>query len=153
MAIYHIKSRQVNLGKHLAQGMAPIALLAVALYFLHSWWPSRFTEKFRIEKYASELICAGVGIFLFESRKRKYDLEVDDQIIRMRGGFGWEVHVRRGRIRYFRETSGRLFREPALELSEHGRIGSFFLGCVWIPASLAEYEQIKNTAMSWRDFS
>ena len=57
--------------------------------------------------------------------------------------------VRRGRIHFLREQHGNILREPTLRLSEHGALHRFFFGYVWIPATMPQYEEIKNKAMSW----
>ena len=73
-----------------------------------------------------------------------------DETISMRSGWlAGNRRVRRGHIRWLRELRGNIFREPTLRLSEHGAIRRYFLGYVWIPASMPQYEDIKNTALTW----
>jgi len=75
---------------------------------------------------------------------------VTDETISMRSGWlAGNRRVRRGHIRWLRELRGNIFREPTLRLSEHGAIRRYFLGYVWIPASMPQYEDIKNTALTW----
>ena len=97
----------------------------------------------------------GAVFFLLDSRRREYELEVDDETIRMRRGFFRidDRRVRRGHVHYLQESNGNMFREAGLRLSEHGRIYIFFLGCVVIPASLPEYQQLKAKAMTWMDIA
>jgi len=59
--------------------------------------------------------------------------------------------VRRGRIHFLRELRGNIFREPGLRLSEGGTIHRFFFGCVWIPTSVPQYEDIKTRGIIWME--
>jgi hypothetical protein len=48
------------------------------------------------------------------------------------------------------EDRGSLLTAPALRISKHGRIGTWFWGCIWIPKALPEYEDVRNLALSWK---
>jgi len=90
-------------------------------------------------------------IDFFQSGRKAYDVEIDDEVIRMSGApWGLNKRVRRGRIRYVHEVKENFLRESALKISEHGPVGTYFLGCVLIPATVPEYEQIKALAMTWK---
>jgi hypothetical protein len=146
--VYHVKAESISLAKRIARA-AFVVLLTCALNYLWLW---RGANKSGSWDWF-DLTVIGVVTFLLDSRRREFDLEVDDETIRMRGGvFGvGNSRVRRGHIRYFHESSGNMFREPALWLSEHGRGHRFFFGRVSIPANLPEYAQIRATAMTWME--
>ena len=95
---------------------------------------------------------AAGAFFVFHSQRREYEIEVTDEAISMRGGLLSAAHkVRRGHIHFVRELRGNIFREPTLRLSEHGPIHRFLFGCLWVPRSMPQYEEIKSKAMSWMD--
>ena len=127
--------------------MLALVVFAVATYAFHALWRPAGRARFDWEDFIVDAVIA-VAIDFF-SRRKAYDLEVDDETIRIRGGDWPNKSVRRGQIRYLRESSDNWFHEAALKLSEHGPIRTHFLGCVWIPAALPEYEQIKAKAMAW----
>jgi hypothetical protein len=147
--VYHVQSEQISLGKRIARTAVVVLVTGVAQYL----WFYRSGKWSHGEDWLIDSVVLGMVTFFLDSRRREYDLELDDEMIRVRSGslgIG-NGRVRRGRIRYLHESIGGMFREPALRLSEHGRISSFFVGRVWIPASLPEYEQLKAKAMSWME--
>ncbi len=93
---------------------------------------------------------------LFDSARNSFDIEVDNNSIRIHGGFVFAERriVHRGRIRYIHEFQGNFLREPALYLSEPSAFTRFFLGgAVIIPATLPQYEEVKQLAMTWREIA
>jgi uncharacterized membrane-anchored protein len=149
----HVSTEPISLGKRIARTVFAVACAALAVLLVHYFWHFNGRKGFDRSEWFPDVVVAGIVTFLFESRRREYDLEVDDEEIRMRGGalkLG-NRKVRRGRIRYSHESWGNIMREAGLRLSEHGRIGSFFSGYVWIPATLPEYEQIKAKVMTWME--
>jgi len=78
-----------------------------------------------------------------------FDLEVDDTEIRIVREGSIKRKVLWERIRYVRERSGSIFRRPMLIISEHGSAATRFLGCIAVPKSLPEYEQIKTQVLGW----
>jgi len=150
--IYHVEPERVSLRKRVARIVLFAALAALGTCMVHLLWPSSKPKRTNIEDYlVGEVIVVGTA-FLFDSVRPGYDLEVTDEIIRTRRGFGVGGHtVRRGRIRYLREYGGNLFRESALFMSEHGGIFRFLFGYVSVPATHPQYEQIKATAMTWTE--
>jgi hypothetical protein len=147
--VYHVQSEQISLGKRIARTAVVVVATGAAQYL----WFYRSGRWSQGEDWLIDLVVVGMVTFILDSIRREYDLEVDDGMIRVRNaslsiGNG---KVRRGRIRYMHESIGGMFSEPALRLSEHGRISRFFVGGVWIPASLPEYEQVKAKAMSWME--
>jgi hypothetical protein len=147
--IYHIESEQVSLSKRIARALFALAIFVVVTYAVHAFFhPSKAGRISREDFILDAFLAVGIDFF-FGSKRRAYDVEVDDDVIRMRNGDWHNKSVRRGHIRYLREVTGNLFRESSLRLSEYGAIRTHFLGCVWIPANLPEYEEIKARARSW----
>jgi hypothetical protein len=147
--IYHIESEQISISKRITRALFALAIFIVATYAVHTFLRSSKTDRISREEFILDAVLAVGTDFFFGSKRRDYDVEVDDDVIRMRNGDWNDKSVRRGHIRYLREVTGNLFREGALRLSEHGPIRTHFLGCVWVPASLPEYEQIRAKARSW----
>lgn len=147
--IYHIESEQISLSKRIARALFALAVFVMATYSVHAFFHPSKAEKVPREEFILDALLAVGTDFFFGSKRRAYDVEVDDEVIRMRNSDWHNKSVRRGHIRYLREVTGNLFREGALRLSEYGPLRTHFFGCVWIPASLPEYEQIKAKARSW----
>lgn len=146
--LYQVQSEQVSFAKRTARACFAFAITVLAAVMIHRLWfvhSARDWEGILIEA----IIAAGVA-FAFESRRKEHEIEVNDEEISMREGPSLAKRkVRRGRIHFWHESSGNIFREPALRLSEHGPIHRFFFGCVSIPTSMPQYDQIKNEVMSW----
>jgi hypothetical protein len=148
--LYHIKSEQVSLGKQLTRSGIILALTFLGSLLIHRMWYAQSAWELW-EKLFDALAAAG-AFFVFDSQRSEYEIEVTDDAISMRGGLLWGIHkVRRGHIHLVRDLRGNIFREPALRLSEHGQIYSFFFGFVWVPQSMPQYEEIKSKAMSWME--
>jgi hypothetical protein len=148
----HVNTESISLKKRIARTVFAVACAVLGILVVNYLWHSD-GKKGSDHSWVSDLVVVGIGAFVFESRRRQYDLEVDDEEIRMRGG-GLKLgdrKVRRGRIRYSHESRGNLLREAGLRLSEHGSIGRFLFGYVWIPASLPEYEQLKAKVLTWME--
>jgi hypothetical protein len=146
--IYYVTAEQLSLGKRIARALLALVIFIVATYIFNALWRPGKAERFGREDFVVDAVIAAATDFF--TKRKGYELEVDDETIRMRGGDWINKSVRRGHIRYLRESSGNWFHEAALKLSEHGPIRTRFLGCVWIPASLPEYEEIKARARSWQ---
>ena len=144
--VYHVESERLSMKKRVARAFLALAIFVAATYLFHVLWRPARATKVSSEEFIIDAVVAVATDFF--SKRKAYDLDVDDETIRMRGDWPHKS-VRRGHLRYLRESTGNLFREPALKLSEHGPIRTFFLGYVWIPTTLPEYEQIKAMAMSW----
>jgi len=144
---YHIKAEQVPLAKRVERSGLIFALTLLGAFVIHRSWFAQSSWNFA-EKLFDALIAAG-AFLVFESQRRDYEIEVTDEAISMRGGLRMGAKVRCGRIHFLQESGGNIFREPALRLSEHGPIGRFLFGSVWIPKSMPQYEEIRSRAMNW----
>lgn len=96
--------------------------------------------------------------FLFRNRRERerYVLIVDDDdemrmtLDRSTLNFFFlhlKFQVRRDQIRAIYEN------KRGLVVSKYSRFGTFFLGAVWIPKKLPEYEFIKNLVLNWQSES
>jgi len=75
----------------------------------------------------------------FVRRFYPYTLVVsDDSITAVFPHF--ERTVRRAEARTVTETNGSAFHCAALRISKHGRLGTWFWGCIWIPKTLIKLE-------------
>jgi hypothetical protein len=149
---YFIKSEQISLAKRVARSVLVFAITLISAFIFHQLWSAN--GPWSLGQPLFDSLVAGAAFFLFESQRREYEIEITDDSISMRGGLWfWTAarKVRRGHIRFLRETHGNLLREPALRLSEHGLVRRFLFGYVWIPTSMKEYEQIKHKALSWME--
>jgi hypothetical protein len=148
--LYHIKSEQVSLAKHLARSGIFFAITFLLSLLIHRLWFSQSAWESWDKLF--DAFVASCLFLLFDSKRREYEIEVTDEAISMRGGLLFAApKVRRGHIHFVRELRGTIFRERSLRLSEHGPIHRFLLGCVWVPQSMPQYEEIKRKAMSWMD--
>jgi len=146
--VYHVPKERLSTQRRLARAVLIIAIWLVGAYAIRIFLHSR-SDKLNIWDIAPGVIAA-----LFDSVRTSFDIEVDNNSIRMRGGFASidPRIVRRGRIRYIHEFQGNLLREPALYLSENGTLTRFFLGgTVIIPTALPQHEELKQLAMTWRE--
>ena len=146
--VYHIKSEEVDLAKRIKRTGLVFAFALLGMFLIHHFWFAQNARAFW-ERTFDALIAAGT-FFCFDSLRREYDIEVTDDMISMQGNLFPRVRrVRRGHLHFLRELPGNIFREPALRLSEHGIVYRFLFGCVWIPTSMPDYEQIRSKATSW----
>lgn len=143
---YFVEPQAVTIRKRFARACFALAIFVAVTYIFHLVWSKQ--RKLSLEEYVVDAIIAA-GVDAFGSTGKRYEIEVSDDEIQMRRGGSTLKRARRGHIRSFYEVAGNPFREPALRISEHGRLGTFFLGCVGIPATLPEYQQIKALALSW----
>ncbi len=148
--LYHVKSEQVSLSKRATRTGFVFAGTFLGTVLIHRLWFAQDPLGLG-EKLFDAVVAAGTFL-LFDSQRREYEIEVTNEMISMRGGLSLGNHrVRPGRIHFVCEQRGNIFREPALRLSEHGAIYRFFFGYVWIPATMPQYEEIKNKAMNWME--
>lgn len=147
--IYRVGAEQISLSKRVARALFALAIFVVATYAVHAFLHPSKAGRLSREDFILDAVLAVAIDFFSGSKRPAYDVEIDDEVIRIRNGDWHNRSVRKGHIRYLREVTGNLFREGALRLSEYGPIRTHFFGCVWIPASLPEYEQIKAKARSW----
>jgi hypothetical protein len=148
--LYHVRSEQVSLAKRATRTGFVFAITLLGAILIHRLWFAKYPLGFG-EKLFNAVVAAGTFL-IFDSQRREYEVEVTDDTISMRGGLSYfNRRVRRGRIYFLLEQHGNIFREPALRLSEHGAIHRFLFGYVWIPATMPQYQEIKNKAMSWME--
>jgi hypothetical protein len=149
--VYHVAKEHVATKRRLARVVLVVAITLVGTYALRTFLHWR-TPVGKLEAWD---IIPCVITALFDSGRNSFDLEVNDNSIQTHGGFVFANYrsVRRGHIHYFYEFHGDFLREPALILSEHGALTRFFFGTVVIPATLPQYEEIKQTALTWREIA
>lgn len=58
--------------------------------------------------------------------------------------------IRKDEAKTVVETNGGILAVPGLRISKYGRFGTWFLGCIWIPKALPEYNFLRDLAFSWR---
>ncbi len=86
--------------------------------------------------------------FLWEKKTPTYDVEIDDNGIRLIWNRKVARTVRRNRIRCVREWGGGADRK--LIVSEYGPVFTRWLwGGIAVPASVPEYELIKAEVLTW----
>ncbi len=146
MDIYHVEPEPLSVRKRIERALLALVIFIAATFVLHRLLSSR--QRLSAGEYIVGGVIAMVTDF-FGSKPKPYDVEIDDEEIRVRGG-GWlNKRARRGRIRLVRELRGRLFGEPSLMISEHGPIVARLLGWISIPTRVSQYEQTKAKALSW----
>jgi hypothetical protein len=146
--LYRIKPEQVSLAKRITRSSLVFAITLFGAFLIHRLWFPQSASGVG-DKLFDAVVPAGT-FFVFDSQRREYEIEVTDETISTRTG--WLLgnrRVRRGHLHSLRELRGSIFREPALQLSEHGAIGRFFFGYVWIAASMPQYQDIKSKALTW----
>jgi hypothetical protein len=73
-------------------------------------------------------------------------LLVGDDFIEGRTETGWHTfkkHIRRDQIKVISEN------RRGLRVMNRGKFGTFMLGCVFVPASLPEYQEIRTVLAQW----
>lgn len=146
--LYKVKPEQVSLGKRITRSSFAFVITLFGALLIHRlWFPQ---TAFDVGRRLFDAIVAAATFFVFDSQRREYEIEVtDDTSFMRRERLLGSRKVGRGRIHFLRERHGDIFREPALRLSEHGAIRRYLFGDVWIPASMPQYDDIKNIALSW----
>lgn len=140
---YLVKIEQISLAKRITRTSICFALTILIAFLINRLWTAESDWGYWL---FDALVAAGV-FFIFDSLRREYQIEVTDETISMRGALG-SHKIRRGHVQFLREFRGTVFREPALRLSERGPIHRFLFGCVSVPTSMPQYEEIKTKAMS-----
>ena len=146
--LYHVEPENVSHAKRIARSAIVFAITLMGAFMIHYLWSSQ--RAFDWEGVLFDAVTAAGACLAFESQRKEYEIEVTDDAISMRGGLSLgNRKVRRGHIRLLRESRGNILREPALRVSEHGATYTFLFGCVSVPTSMRQYDEIKSTAMSW----
>ena len=119
------------MGQRVTRVLLPLAIFAVVAYAWHLFTP---WEKWGKVSFSWIDIAVGATIaFLSDSVRKGFDLEVNDEVISMKGSLFNRPKVRRGRIRNLHERRESILREPGLLLSEGGCIRRYFGGSVFHP--------------------
>jgi hypothetical protein len=91
------------------------------------------------------------GLVFLSDRSDCYDLEVDEDAIRLFRNGEVKSLVRKDRIRFVGEWGGS---QTRLIVSERGPLfSSWFRHRISVPATAPEYEQIKSRALAWLENS
>jgi hypothetical protein len=148
MDIYHIAKASPDPGKRIRQSFALTAVWLLGFPTIERLTTGHWDHPAIMAITGTVFF---LGTFLTSSwwppETPSFDLEVDDDEIRMRWNRKIVRKVRRDEIRYAREWGSGPSR--VLAISERGpeltRVG----GGIRVPASLPEYEQIKTQAVGW----
>lgn len=99
----------------------------------------------------SGAIFALLFVLVFMKRILTYEVVVsEDRIAQLHDGFGFQRSVRKDEARTVAESNGGILSAPALRISKHGPLGTWFWGCIWIPKAVPEYEYVRDLALSWK---
>lgn len=118
---------------------------SISAFLLHSLlWTVAFTL----------VVFARLPLVRKKTRSDHYQLVIGEDEITMNLDYSTLIvrlalkkHIRRGQIKTIVE------RKSGLTVSKRNRIGTFFLGGVWIPKKLPEYEFLKSLTMGWKSQS
>ena len=103
-------------------------------------------QSFRPTEWLMLGIIYGVLTYFWPTLRRDYDIELDDEEIRLLQNKSVKIVVRRNRIRYVAEWN----EGNRLVLSEHSPAWTRIVGPgISIPRTLPEYDQIKARALGW----
>ena len=89
--VYHVQSEQISLGKRIARTAVVVLAAGVAQYF----WFYRSGKLSHGEDWLLDSVVLGMVTFFLDSRRREYDLEVDDEKIRVRNA---SLSIGNGRV-------------------------------------------------------
>src|SRR5579863_2775160 len=132
--------------------MVVAGVLFAALQMLLSFlWPSSAPPQRLADSIRAIIggIVFGPSFVLIMRRTLTYEVSVSADSVTQQG-FGIRRSVRREEARTITESSGSAFSVPALRISRHGRLGTWFWGCIWIPKAIPEYEYIRELALGWK---
>ena len=130
--------------------VAGVLFAALQMLFSILWPPS--TPPHRLEDSIRAVIGGTIFAPLFVLLMRRmltYEVAVSVDCITLHR-FGFQRSVRRDEARTITESSGSAFVAPALRVSKHGRLGTWFWGCIWIPKAVPEYEYVRELALGWK---
>jgi hypothetical protein len=108
---------------------------------------NHFSPRDSVKGLAFKALFWSFGVSLWNHLRKEndppdYSLVIDDEAISMKllrsGKAIYRQRVGREEIRTIVE------RAKGLMISEHGRVGAFFLGGVWVRKQLADYEYVKR---------
>jgi hypothetical protein len=144
MNSFHITVPQPNRTQKLRQTFLQtvffVFLYEVILIFVVQHRPFDLTECLMLG------IIYGLLAYFWPTRSRDYDIELDDDEIRLVQGRSVKTVVRRNRIRYLAEWN----EGNRLVISEHSPTWTRIVGpAISIPRTLPEYEQIRTRALGW----
>jgi hypothetical protein len=83
--------------------------------------------------------------YIFPIGPQNYDLEIDEDAIRLLRNGVVKRTLQKGRVHYVRESND----GQILVISEHGPVWTRLWGGVPVPKSLSDYEEIKARVLSW----
>lgn len=135
-----------------------LRMVLLALQFTVGWAVLSLFPWFRQSHrtYLENLLVGLLfGIFcaffftLATSGFRRYELRITDDSLTANYGY-FQRTIRRDALRTVTEVQGSLLRPAALLLSKHGPFGTRMWGCIWIPRECAEYEQLRDLALCWK---
>jgi hypothetical protein len=126
---------------------------ATLLFFGLQLLVNRVSPRHGVTGIAIESVFWGLFMSLFELRRKNeflgdYSLAIDDYVVSMK-------IVRSGKVLYQRSVNREnirtiVERKRGLSVSEHGRVGAFILGRIWVPKKLHDYEYVKRLLMGWQ---
>jgi thiamine transporter ThiT len=151
---YHVtpKLAGFNPKRSLLRMLVAGALFAALQMLLSILWPSSTMPAHRLEDSIRAVIGGvifGPLFILLMRRMFTYEVVVSADCITLHG-FGFRRSVRREEAKTIIESSGSAFVAPALRISKHGRLGTWFWGCIWVPKAVPEYEYIRDLALGWK---
>jgi hypothetical protein len=148
MAGYDVKRRALRV-------LFAAGSFAVFQILMEEIWPSR-TKMLSTVGIIAAAVGGVVFALLFEitfvRRFYPYTLVVSDDCIAAVFPHS-ERTVRRAEVRTITETNGSAFHTAALWISKHGRLGTWFWGCIWIPKTIPDFDSIKTLVLTWKTSS
>jgi hypothetical protein len=127
-------------------------LFAAILMIIDVLWHSSASSGHLLGDLTDAVVGGVIFVFVdFACFKRKFDYKVvisDDCITAIHSRY--QRSVRRNEIKTVAEFDGNLLMPPSLLISKYGRFGTRLWGCISIPKTLPEYENIRTLALSWK---
>jgi hypothetical protein len=154
MQTYHVSCEIAGFSRKrkLLRGLLVAGLYVVLNMAFSLLWPSWMSSRNVSGEFVEAVLGGVIFAFLFVAlMKRNLDYKVvvsDDCITAVHPKY--KRSVRKSEVKTVAESDGNILAAPSLRISKYGRLGTWFLGGIWIPRALPEYEYLRNLALSWK---
>jgi hypothetical protein len=146
MTSVHITWPQDSTQRRAYRALFGTAISVLFLALFDRWF---FGRPLSLIDAAAFGIFFSIWSFWSDTPRPAFDLEIDDDQIRLLRQGSVKQVVSKAQIHYVRERGGNFLRPPSILISQRGALGTFFLGGITVPKSSPDYEQIKRQALSW----
>ena len=148
MDTYHVRAEDIRGSESKATKRAALlgVILFCGLFALDSFWPGPRSSGALMWSAVGDGIFAilvAASLRWYTEKRKKTAINIDGDLIisKVNGSFR-KLH--RDQIKTIVEDNETFFHDGGMLLSKYGWLGTRYLGGIWIPRELPEYEAVKR---------